>query len=390
MGAFPPGFIWGTATSAHQVEGSNWNTDWWEWEHDPESPCVEPSGDACDHYHRYPRDMKLLADLGFGAYRFSIEWARIEPEEGEFSRTQLDHYRRMIECCHETGLTPVVTFHHFTSPRWVSRAGGWEEKATAERFERYCARAIAHLGDVIPYACTINEPNMPALHGYQTGFFPPGKRDRGARERANETLIEAHRRGYEAIKSGPGNTRAGMTLAMVDWQAVDGGEEQRDRLRDETEDVFLEAAIGNDFIGVQTYTRTIVGPEGMRSPDRDAELTAMGWEFYPEALEATIRRAEEILPGLPILVTENGIATDDDTRRIEYVRRALAGLERCTDEGIDVAGYFYWSALDNFEWAFGYGPHFGLFAVDRKTLERKAKPSASWLGGVARTNVLPA
>ena len=146
---FPEGFVWGTATAAHQVEGGNWNNDWWAWEHTPDSPCQEPSGDACDHWHRYPEDIRLCADLGFDAYRFSLEWSRIEPEEGEFSRAALDHYRRMCAACREHGLEPIVTFHHFTTPRWVAARGGWVEPATADRFARFCERAAAHLGDVI-------------------------------------------------------------------------------------------------------------------------------------------------------------------------------------------------------------------------------------------------
>ena len=146
---FPEGFVWGAATSAHQVEGGNWNNDWWAWEHTPGSGCAEPSGDACDHFWRYPQDIALLAELGFGAYRFSIEWSRIEPEDGEFSRNALDHYRRMIDACRDNGVDPVVTYHHFTTPRWAASDGGWENPATAERFARFCERASAHLGDGI-------------------------------------------------------------------------------------------------------------------------------------------------------------------------------------------------------------------------------------------------
>jgi len=182
---FPEGFVWGTATAAHQVEGGNWNNDWWEWEHTPGSPCQEPSGDACDHWHRYPADIRLCAELGFGAYRFSLEWSRIEPEEGEFSRATLDHYRRMCATCHEYGLEPIVTFHHFTTPRWVAARGGWVEPSTSDHFARFCERAAAHLGGVIGRACTVSEPNIVATMGHLYGIFPPGKRDADLRRRAN-------------------------------------------------------------------------------------------------------------------------------------------------------------------------------------------------------------
>src|SRR6266568_1506817 len=167
---FPPTFLWGTATAAHQVEGGNVYNDNWVLEHVPGTPYSEPSGDACDHYHRYRQDIALLAELGFTLYRFSLEWSRIEPEEGEFSLAELDHYRRMLTMCHEHGITPMVTFHHFTSPRWLAASGGWEVQETPEKFARFCERAMAHLGDLIPLACTLNEVNIgPLLTAIRVG-----------------------------------------------------------------------------------------------------------------------------------------------------------------------------------------------------------------------------
>ena len=386
---WPDHFIWGTATSAHQVEGSNHNSDWWVWEHEPSSPCREPSGDACDHYHLYREDIDLLARLGFNAYRFSIEWARIEPEEGEFSRAQLEHYRRMLACCRDHELMPVVTFHHFTSPRWVASSGGWTEPATAERFARFSERAMSHLGDLMGIACTINEPNIVAENGYETGVFAPGRKDSSARDASTGVFIAAHRRAYEAIKGVAPEVPVGLTLAMRDYQAVDGGEATLERLRARSEDVFLEAAREDDYVGVQTYSRERIGPEGRLGPEEGAEVTLMGYEFYPQALGATIRRATEVTRAVPVVVTENGIGTDDDDRRIAYVSQALKEVRHCLDDGIDVRGYFYWSALDNFEWALGYEPTFGLIAVDRDTQQRSPKPSAAWIGDLARAGRPP-
>ena len=382
--------MWGTATAAHQVEGNNWNNDWWAWEHDPESPCTEPSGDACDHYHRYPDDLRLLRDLGFGAYRFSLEWSRIEPEDGEFSRVALDHYRRMCACCHELGLEPIVTFHHFTTPRWVAARGGWTSPETVDLFARYVERVTAHLGELIGRACTFNEPNVVATFGHQWGLFPPGLRDSDLRRRANDVFIAAHRRAVEIVQGGPGQTPVGLTLAMQDMQAVAGGEAFRDAERRVMEDVYLEAARGDDYVGVQTYSRIRYGAHGMIGPEPGVRTTQMGYEFWPESLEATIRRAWHVTHGVPILVTENGIGTADDAERIEYVERALHGVLACLRDEIDVRGYVYWSLMDNFEWTFGYGPKFGLVAVDRETQTRAAKPSAYWLGAVARANALDA
>jgi beta-glucosidase len=388
MGArFPDGFLWGTATSAHQVEGGNWNNDWWVWEHVPASPCIEPSGDACDHYHRYPADVALLAGLGFGAYRFSVEWSRIEPEEGEFSAAALEHYARMAETCREAGLAPIVTLHHFTTPRWVAAAGGWAEPATAARFERFAGLAAGRLGPLVERFCTINEPNVVATMGFLTGIFPPGVRDPAQRERAARVLADAHRRAMVTIRE-VCDTPAGLTVAMTDYRAEDGAGEILALLRDSDEEPFLEAAEGDDFIGVQTYTRNRVAPSGPLGPPEGAEITLMGYEFFPEAIGNTVRRAHEVT-GLPVLVTENGVAVADDARRIAFIRRALEAVHGCITDGIPVEGYCYWSAMDNFEWAFGYAPTFGLIAVDRATQARTPKPSASWLGAVARDGGLP-
>ncbi len=384
---FPDGFLWGTATAAHQTEGGNWNNDWWAWEHAPGTPCREPSGDACDHFHRYPDDLDLLASFGFDTYRFSLEWSRIEPEDGEFSAAALDHYRRMCDASLARGLAPIVTFHHFTTPRWVAARGGWTNAETAELFGRFCERAARRLGDVAARVCTINEPNIVADIGHRWGVFPPGLRDPAMRLRANAVLLAAHRRAVDAIRSACGATPIGLTLAMQDYQAVDGGEAVRDQERRDMEDGFLEGVRGDDYVGVQTYTRVRVGPDGPRQPAAGARVTQMGWEYWPEALEACIRRAHA-LAGIPVLVTENGIAIDDDRERIEYVERALRGVQACLADGLPVQGYVYWSLLDNFEWAFGYAPRFGLVAVDRDTQRRTPRPSARWLGAVARANRL--
>jgi beta-glucosidase len=404
---FPSSFLWGTATAAHQVEGGNVYNDNWLLEHTPGGPYVESSGDACDHYHRYREDIALLAELGFTLYRFSLEWSRIEPEEGEFSLAQLEHYRRMLATCHDYGLMPIVTFHHFTSPRWLAANGGWEAQDTPEKFARFCERAMSHLGDLLPLACTLNEVNIGPLiaamgvEGIRSArneaWFKAAAASVGSTperftpflyanpERGRATILAAHRRAVEAIKSGPGNCAAGLTLAMQDIQAGPRGEELAARMRHELLDVYFEGPRGDDFIGVQTYSRQRFGPQGPLGPEEGIETTQMRYEFWPEALEATIRYASA-KTGLPVIVTENGLATQDDTRRIAYIERALRGVAACLRDGIDVRGYTYWSALDNFEWSLGFRPTFGLIAVDRRTQQRTIKPSARWLGTVARAH----
>lgn len=385
---FPEGFVWGAATAAHQVEGQNLNSDWWEFEHAKSTPCAEPSGDACDSWHRWPEDVDLVASLGFGAYRFSVEWGRVEPEDGEWSLAALDHYRAMCARCHERALVPVVTFNHFTIPLWLSRRGGWEAPGAPEAFARFCERIVSHLGDLVGWGCTINEPNIVSFMGYRFGIFPPAVQDGVRHQAVTEALCRAHRLATDALRSGPGEFPVGLTLFMADYQAVEGGEHNLERARHEMEDVFLEATAGDDFVGVQTYSRTRMGPAGMLPPEDGVEVTQMGYEYWPQAVEATVRRASEVTGGTPIVVTENGIATADDSERITFVTQALAGLRRCIDDGIVVRGYIYWSLLDNFEWVLGYGPTFGLVEVDRRSFERRPRPSASWLGKLSRANAL--
>jgi beta-glucosidase len=386
---FPEGFRWGTATAAHQIEGGNVNNDWWRWEHTPGSGTKEPSGDACDSWHRWPEDVALVAELGLTDYRFSLEWSRIEPADGEFSQAALDHYARQCEALLEAGIAPVVTFHHFTSPLWLADQGGWEQPGTADRFAAFCERAAARLDGLMARACTINEPSMVSTIGYLWGVFPPGVRDPERRRVVNEVFVDAHRRSVEAIRTSAPGVPVGITLAMSDYQAVDGGEATLERIRHGMEDVFLDATVGDDFVGVQTYSRTRIGPDGDAGPEEGVPTLIMGYEYYPQALEGTIRRAWERTGGnVPVLVTENGIGTDDDAQRAAYVRTALEGVLRCLDDGIDVLGYTCWSLLDNFEWALGYGPRFGLVDVDRTTFQRTIKDSARWLGRVAQANAL--
>jgi beta-glucosidase len=386
--AFPDGFIWGVATAAHQIEGGNVNNDWWAWEHNPDSGTVAPSGDACDSYNRWGEDVDLVAELGLSAYRFSLEWSRIEPAEGEFSLVALEHYRRMCAACLERGIQPVVTFHHFTTPLWLAERGGWEASDAPDRFARYVKKAADYLGDVIGWACTINEPNVVAVMGYFQGQYPPGVRDDFARYAVvNETMVRAHRLAVEALRAGPGDFPVGLTLSMAEITADEGGEGLRDAAEETLENVFLRATEGDDFVGVQCYTRMHFGPDGLAGNDPGVPVTQMGDERWPQAVEHTVRRAAAV-SGRPVIVTENGIATDDDTERISFVSEALASAHRCIEEGIDLRGYFAWSLLDNFEWHLGYGPKFGIVAVDPVTFARRPKPSAYWFGEVARANAV--
>jgi beta-glucosidase len=385
---FPQGFLWGAATAAHQVEGNNLNNDWWQLEQTAADYGVQFSGDALDSYHRYEEDMRLLADAGFNAYRFSIEWARIEPLPGKFSRAELAHYRRMIDTALRLGLTPVVTLHHFSHPRWFGEPGAWLGEHATELFTRYVEQACTILAGV-EYVCTINEPNIVAVihdqqrrvargEEYQFGTAPDPE--------IGQALMAAHRAAAPLVRAATG-AKVGWTIANQALVPAPGGEEKHAEVQDRWEDVYLELSRADDFVGVQSYTSQLVDQNGIIAHPEHPDNTLMGWAYRPDALGIAVRHTHDVVGDVPILITENGIATQDDERRIAYTSEALRHLRAAMDEGIDVRGYLHWSLLDNFEWG-RWEPTFGLVAVDRETFQRRPKPSLTWLGGIARANAL--
>jgi beta-glucosidase len=388
MTTFPDGFLWGAATAAHQVEGGNVNNDHWELEHLPHSPFAEPSGDACDSYHRWREDLDLVAGAGLNTYRFSLEWSRIEPEEGEFSRAALDHYRRMIDGCRERGLNPLVTLVHFTQPRWLMHDGGWTGEKTGDRLARFAEFVAPALTDA-EYVATINEPNLMAAQPVLGGMAMRGEPIHGLPrpdQGVAEALIALHGRVRDVFRGA--GLRTGMTIIGRENIAEDGGEELMRADRAAFEDQFLQAAAGDDWLGLQIYTSARFGPDGLIPPAPDLQTLAHGMERRPEALGGSVTYVGQVLPGVPLLVTENGIATSDDEDRIRFTEDALRGLSAAIAGGADVRGYVHWSLLDNFEWMLGYRPTFGLVSVDRQTFARTPKPSLAWLGEVAKRNGL--
>jgi beta-glucosidase len=381
----PRPFLWGASTAAHQTEGGNVNSDWWVRENAADRGHIqEPSNDAADSYHRYAEEMALLAGAGLNAYRFSVEWARIQPEPGLVSLAQLAHYRGMIDTARDLGLEPVVTLHHFTNPRWFAALGDWKADRAVELFAAY-VEIVTPILDDVSVVCTINEPNMAAIlaaenavESLQAGVLPAGD------QQVSHTLLEAHLAAREVLR-GAGH-QVGWSVANQVFQAEPGAEQVAEDHAYWREDFFVDAARDDDWLGVQSYTRTVIGPDGPRQPGPDVERTLTGWEYYPEALEHALRHAWQRSAGTPLYVTENGIATADDSRRIDYTSGALEGLQRAVDGGVDVRGYLHWSALDNYEWG-SYRPTFGLISYDDHTFERTAKPSLGWLGAVARQHL---
>ena len=432
MTPFAPGFFIGAATAPHQVEGNNTNSDCWAAEQMRYTNYTEPSLDACDHYHKYEQDIRLLAAAGLNAYRFGIEWARIEPEEGRFDAAELEHYRAVIRCCQQNGVEPIVTLHHFSSPKWLIAKGGWEAETTPADFARYVRYVMEALGGELRYVCTINEANMgvqvaaiaerykkqmmaqmarmqqggqQAEAGVQMGmnlqkmmenqkaaaaenaevfgtaqpqFFTSPRTPRG-----DELVMETHKAARAVIRELCPQVKVGLTLSLHDIQALPGGEAEAEKVWDEEFTHYLPAIAGDDFLGVQNYTRARYDQNGSMTAPEGAETTQMGYEFYPEALENVIRKVAADFHG-ELLVTENGIATADDTRRVAFIEQALAGVQRCVADGLPVKGYCYWSLMDNFEWQKGFAMQFGLIAVDRTHGQaRTPKPSLAYLGSWA-------
>ncbi|MEU1515160.1 family 1 glycosylhydrolase [Streptomyces sp. NPDC005811] len=389
-----PDFLWGASTSPHQIEGNNVNSDWWRMEHQSQG-ILELSGDALDSYHRYGEDMRLLADAGLNAYRFGIEWARIEPEPNQFSKAELAHYRRMIETARGLGLEPVVTLHHFSSPRWFADEGGWTGPTAVDRFTRYVERACTILHDV-NWIVTINEPNILALMSGMAAAVAEGADiNLGADVRMptpskeiGEALVRAHRAAVAVVHEHT-SAKVGWTVAQQALVPAPGAEKLHAELKWAWEDLYHDGARGDDFLGVQSYTSQTVDEKGIVAHPDHPDNTLTGWAYRPDALGIALRQAWEATDGqLPLLVTENGIATTDDTRRIAYTTEALGHLHQAVADGVDVRGYLHWSALDNYEWGH-WAPTFGLIAVDRETFARTPKPSLAWLGDVARRGGAP-
>ena len=411
-------FLIGAATAAHQVEGNNTHSDFWIMENLKHSDFAEPSGMAVDHYNRYAEDIRLLAEAGGNAYRFGVEWARLEPEEGRFDADEIEHYRNVLDCCREHGVTPIVTLMHFSSPAWLISKGGWAKEYVISAFARYAGFVARELGDKMPYICTINEANMGfQLNKIAADMMKAGKKEGGVqvgqntgldmkaillgmfeqgrvfhcspfgvntflkprKQKQEEIVMRAHQAAKKAVREACPAARVGLTLSLFDYQPVDGGEEAAAQLWHEDFGWYLPYIKDDDFLGVQNYSRKLVGPKGAREPDSDAPVTQMGYEDYPASIGHVLRKVAKEFPG-ELMVTENGIATSDDERRCDFLREAVAGVLAARDEGVPVTGYLHWSLLDNFEWQAGYGKTFGLIAVDRKTQTRYPKESLRVLG----------
>ena len=389
---FPEGFLFGAATSSHQVEGGNDNCDWWDFE--LAGGSKDPSGDACEHYGRYPDDIALLRSLGLNSYRFSLEWSRIEPEPGRLDTRQLEHYRQMALACREQDVEPIVTLHHFTLPRWLSERGGVLAPDSTDRFASFCAAAADALEGAARYIVTINEPMVLVLMGYLDGVWPPGRKAPVSAVAAARRLVRWHREAYARIHARHPDMLLGVAKHWIDFQPRERGSATQRRGAQVQDYLFnrwyMRAIRGTyQFIGLNYYSTRYVTSLTRGEPlaSADEAHTEMGWSISPQGFQRALRALKEF--ERPILVTENGIAASDDEARRAYILDHLTAMRHAMREGVPVIGYQYWSLLDNFEWAEGYRPQFGIVAVDRETQERTVRESGRFYGEIARSGRLP-
>lgn len=404
--AFPADFLWGVATAGHQNEGDNVHSDTWFLENVTPSVFRERSGKAAGGWERWESDLDLVAGMNLNAYRFSVEWARIEPVEGEFSEEALAHYDAVVDGCRARGLAPIVTFNHFTSPHWFAARGAWLDDAAPALFARFCGVVMDRFGDRIELAVTFNEPDLPEMLTWadlpafvadlERATLEAASKAAGVeRYRAGNVMLRedfagmragttaAHVAAKAAIKARRPELPVGLSLAMCDDVAAPGGEAVRDRKRAEVYDYWLRLAADDDFVGVQNYERLVYGPEGLLPPPEGAVLNGMGTAVDSDSLRGAVTYAHDV-SGVPVLVSEHGVSTPDDGIRASFIEPSLDGLARAIADGVPVLGYCHWTLMDNFEWIFGYGPKLGLHEVDRETFERTAKPSAGVYAEVVR------
>ena len=413
-------FLWGTATSSHQVEGNNTANDWWAWEQ--AGRVKQPSGLACDHYRLFRQDIDLIARLGHSAYRFSLEWSRFEPEENRWNDEAFHHYQEVFQELHARRIAPVVTLHHFTNPQWFIERGGWFEADALFYFNRYVQKMVEAYGSYVRFWITLNEPLVYLYHGFFTGLWPPGLQSVKSCLLVFRQLLKAHiaayrtiHKIYESVHHQPVWVSLAQHMTyLVPCRSFSLGDRLAVFFRDWFSNfLFLDAAATGflffpgvycefldarqtlDYLGINYYSRDFIRWNGLSKPrsfaeacskkhhkNQVGELNSMGWEVYPDGLYFLLRRLKRYR--LPIIISENGICTEADLQRVKFIRDHLGAVEHARREGVPVFGYFYWSLLDNFEWDSGFGPRFGIVEAHPNQQERKMKDSAQVLTETCR------
>lgn len=422
---FPKGFKWCVATAAHQIEGGNINSDWADWEAIPgKIKNGERSGAACDHWNRLEEDTQILSDMNVNQYRFSVEWAKLEPREGEWDWEAVRHYQHEIALLESRGIAPMITLQHFTLPRWFAAKGGWEYDQAPALFARYAGFVLTHIGPNVREWITLNEPMALVVNGYLAGIYPPGIK--GTMETLLPPMIgllRSHAAAYhmmKALASAPGHAKIRIGIAhhlrifdapngfhpldkylagkfdhAFNWAFANALETGRLKLyvpfAVKVNKTFEGMAGTQDFIGVNYYSRDIVhlefGGMGFRlTVEPDAETTDLGWEIYPQGFYRILKAVAKHYPGKSIFITENGLADAKDTNRTRFLETHVMAMATAIREGVPVEGYCHWSLLDNFEWQEGFTPRFGLYEVDYVTQARRPRPSALRFAEMARRN----
>ncbi|EKD91145.1 MAG: hypothetical protein ACD_30C00041G0005 [uncultured bacterium] len=392
---FPDNFLWGTATSAHQVEGNNVYSDWWEWEL-MNQPPEKRSGRAADQYNKFEQDFSLLKDLNQNAHRLSIEWARIESEEGKFNQAEIEHYRKVLKSLKDKNIKVMLTLWHFTIPRWLAKKGGWENSKTVDYFTRYVKEVVPLLDEFVDFWITLNEPGIYTYMGYLIGYWPPQVKNKFRGFRVEWNLAAAHKKTYKLIKS-LSTKPVGVANNVQSFHSA-----HKHSLVEQIA-VYFSDIIGNhafykltkghhDFIGVNYYFHHRINKKNGLLPGVEdvihqaREVSDLGWEVYPEGLFDVLI---DLSDHKPIYVTECGIASTNDDRRTRFLISYLNEVYRAIKAGVNVKGFFYWSFIDNFEWAEGFDPRFGLVEIDYKTQERKVRNSAFVYSEIAKYNNIP-
>ncbi|MFH0913059.1 MAG: glycoside hydrolase family 1 protein [Candidatus Omnitrophota bacterium] len=399
---FPKEFFWGAATSSHQVEGNNIHNDWWEWE--KKVGLKDTSGFACRHYELYKEDFGLAAGLHHNCHRLSIEWSRIEPQEGQFSSQEIQHYKDVILSLKEYHLEPIVTLHHFTNPLWFNRLGGWQSDKAGFYFLRYVDKVVRELSEHVRYWVTINEPLVYIYHAHVLGVWPPQEKSFSKARKARETMIRSHIESYRLIQriyKDKAFTPPLISIAKNTQAFVPCIPSLRNKLAAYLRDRYynfdfikkLLRAKAIDFIGINYYSRSLVETQNwsIRSLTMDTcnknhsqlKKNSMGWDIYPQGLYSLLLKFKKY--NLPVFILENGICTDDDTLRWSFIEEHLRSVHSAMRQGVKVLGYIYWSLIDNFEWDKGFSPRFGLIGVDYHTYKRTIRESAKKFSLVCKT-----
>jgi beta-glucosidase len=398
---FPKDFLWGASTSAHQVEGGN-NNDWTEWEESSlrmkklvESGLIEQFGmenflskKTANHYHLFKEDFQLAKDLGHNAARFSIEWSRVEPEEGKFSETEIKRYVEVVKHLRTLGIEPFVTLWHWTIPVWLKNIGGWSNKKTGEHFVCFAEKMVKSLGEDVRFWMALNEPEIYTSNSYFTGIWPPEKKSTWQYLKVLHHLITAHKKVYKTIKLQNPNAQVGIAKNNIYF------EPHKNRIHNRAlkkiihwwwNDYFLNRIKKHqDFIGLNYYFHNVVNMGFIKNENKI--ISDLGWELYPEGIFHVLKDLKKY--NKPIYITENGVADAGDVKRKWFLVEIIKQLHKAIEVGIDVRGYLHWSLLDNFEWADGFRARFGLVEVDFKTQERKPRGSAHLYKKIAGENGL--